>query len=137
MVAIVLLTAQYCGISAGVTLTSNLKQQSLCPGQEGATFTCTATGTDGLTWLVGGRRMIYSPNSRVGVLRSNAQMDEISTLVQVDSIGEGGLARRISVLYVSARPLETAPVVVQCHNGSTMLAEREVFWHRETGVCAR
>ena len=118
--------------NGGVVLTSNLKQQSLCAGQGGATFTCTATGHE-LTWLVGERRMIYSPNARVGALRSNAESDEIAILMRVENIGEGGLARRMSVLYVSARPLETAAVIVQCHNGSTESAEREVFWRREAG----
>ena len=77
--------------------------------------------------------MIYSPNARVGAIRSNAESDEIAILMRVENIGDGVLARRMSVLYVSARPLETAAVIVQCHNGSAESAEREVFWRREAG----
>ena len=78
--------------------------------------------------------MIYSSNAIEGAIRSNPEMDEIAILMKVENIEEGGLARRMSVLYVSARPLETAAVVVQCHNGSAESAEREVFRRREAGM---
>ena len=82
--------------------------------------------------------MIYSFKARVGAIRSNPEQDEIAVLMRVQNIEENyRSARWISLLYVSARPWETAAVVVQCHNGSRKSAEREVFWRRETGTCAR
>ena len=78
--------------------------------------------------------MIYSTNARVGAIRSNPEQDEIAVLMQASDVGEGGLARRMSVLYVSARPEEIAPVMVQCHNGNKEAAEQEIFWRREAGT---
>lgn len=123
----------YTAGSNAVTLLSTLKQGSLCPGDGGVTLTCAATGTD-LTWLVGGRMMSYNANARVGSIRSNAESDEIAILMRVDTIGGSGIAHRMSVLHVNARPHATEPLRVQCHNGTTHFAEEVIFWRKEAGT---
>ena len=116
-----------------VTLGSTLKQGALCAGEGMATFTCTAVGTD-LVWLVDWRMMSYNANARVGAIRSNAQSDQISILVRVESRGDdSAVASRMSVLTISELPSARAPLTVRCHNGSTEVGEEIRFWRRQAG----
>ena len=88
-------------------------------------------GTD-LTWMVGPRMMSYNVNARVGSIRANAE--ETAILLRVDSAGENGIARRISVLTIDARPLAADPVSVRCHNGSAEFAQEIHFWPKTAGI---
>ena len=125
----------YCvGIySNEVKLDSTLRQNSLCKGDEGVSFTCIATGTD-LTWLLSNRMMSYNTNARVGSIRSNIETGETAILMRVDPIEENDIdRRRTSVLTITAQPSAAAPLRVRCHNGSAQSASEITFWRREAG----
>lgn len=115
-----------------VTVGSTLKQGSLCPGEDTATFTCSAVGTD-LIWTVDGRMMSYNANAQVGAIRSNAQSDQTAILIRVESLA-GRVANRMSVLTITALPSATGPITVRCHNGSTTFALELRFWRRVAGI---
>ena len=76
--------------------------------------------------------MSYNINAEVGAIRSNVKGTAI--LLQVDSAGENGIARRLSVLTVGAQPLATGSVRVRCHNGSTVFGEEIEFLPNEAGM---
>ena len=79
--------------------------------------------------------MSYNANARVGAIRSNAQSDQTSILMRVESRGDGsGVASRMSVLTISELPSARAPLTVACHNGSTEVGEEIRFWRRQAGI---
>lgn len=116
------------GVNA-VALDWTLDQGSLCPGEELATFLCSAVGTD-LTWNVSGNTLSYNANAQVGALRSNAPGDEIAVLVRVDDREDNGRAMRVSVLTIMRQLSSTEPVTVMCHNGSSAFGKQKEFWRK-------
>ena len=125
--------------NAVVTLQSTLKQGSLCPGDEVATFTCTARGTE-LTWVVNinGTLMNYNAHDRVGSIRSNIDEDQRALLSRVDDIGENGVASRISVLIITAQSSATdsEAFIIMCCNGSREFTEEQRFLRRVASRCS-
>ena len=115
-----------------VVLDSTLEQGSLCPGEDIATFLCSAVGTD-LTWTVNGNTLSYNANARIGALRSNAQGDEIAFLIRVDNRESNGRAMRVSVLTIMRQVSSTESVVVICHNGSSASGKEKVFLRKDAG----
>ena len=119
--------------NAVVTLLSTLKQNSLCPGDGSATFTCTCTGRE-LVWIVNERLMSYNINARVGAVRSNAESDETAILLRKESLGDSGEFNWVSVLTIREKPRITEPTTVQCHNGSARLLQSDTFWPAVAGL---
>lgn len=114
-----------------VTLSSSLKQDSLCPGELYATFTCATIGTD-LTWLVGQKLMSYNANARVGTLRSSS--GTTATLQRKDILQEeNGYGRRLSVLIVNIRSSANEDLIVKCHNGSLAFARSVSYLPKVAG----
>ena len=124
----------YCVLLAShsVILHSTLKQNSLCPGDQVATFTCRAVGTD-LTWVIGDDTMSYNANAQVGALRSNAPGDVTCMLMRVDDREDNGRASRVSVLTINRRLYSDESVTVKCHNGSSEFGESRTFRRRSAG----
>ena len=124
------------GSSPGVILDSTLKQSSLCPGNVSTTFTCTASGTD-LVWIVGGTTLPFNRNAIAGRSRTDPERDITATLLHINNAEENGYADRFSILTVSAQPQATEMLSVQfsvqCHNGSSNLAEEVVYLPRVVG----
>ncbi len=104
-------------IPSGVRLASTLRQNSLCPGEEFATFSCIASGTE-LVWIVGGRSISFNQNAIVGASRISPEGNIRAILMNIDSEEGAGYAVRLSVLTVSAEPQAIDMLSVKCHNGS-------------------
>ncbi len=121
------------GSSPGVIiLDSTLKQSSLCPGNVSTTFTCTASGTD-LVWIVGGTTLPFNRNAIAGRSRTDPERDITATLLHISNAEENGYADRFSVLTARAQLQATEMLSVQCHNGSSNLAEEMVYLPRVAG----
>lgn len=107
-----------------ITLTSSLKQTTLCPGDSAATFTCIANGTD-LTWIVGGSILSYNAYADVDALRGSSGVKAI--LLQIEELQPNGYGRRLSVLTIKVQPQASDALVVQCHNGTASTAKSSTF----------
>ncbi len=110
------------GNPSGAMLASTLKQSSLCPDEESATFTCTASGTE-LVWIVGGTTLSFNLNANVGTSRTYSERAITAILVHIDNAEFNGYAVRLSVLTVNAQPQATEMLSVRCHNGSNYSAK--------------
>lgn len=111
-----------------VTLSSSLKQGSLCPEDEGATFICTATGSD-IVWVIDNQTSSFNPFSVVG--EKIPRRFYIAILIYVGTRMDGRTVRK-SVLNIHGRP--SGMVTVKCHNGSSSTNETMNYRHEVAGT---
>lgn len=108
-------------------LTTTLKQNSLCPGDFGAKFTCVVTGTD-LKWIIDNKPLQYNMYADEKELRFSLDLKDTSLLLHIWPIGNTtGYAQRVALLFVSLRPHATTVVNVKCQNGNSTDPEEVIF----------
>ena len=98
-----------------VTITSSLKEGTLCPGDLGATFTCVIRGTE-LVWEVDDEVFRFLDN-RTTIGRLKTKKTHSASLLRRTDIG----SRRYeltSVLNINVTNV-TDPITISCHNGLT------------------
>ena len=114
-----------CVVKSDVVLVSSLSQNSLCPHETSATFTCSTSGQD-LLWNINGGSIYFSSSSQPGQL-VQVRAGHVATLLRHSS---GGF---FSVLDIEDTLDTSGVTTVECHNGIT--TQRIEYYHRIAGMC--
>ena len=116
-----------------MTITSSLKQGSLCPGDIGATITCTTIG-NALIWDINGHSFSFRERNEIGQFHTRNGYS--MSLLRKESIGAGEHIF-VSTLHIPLGSLSSTSFRIGCDNGRQ--SSRKFLEYVETvnGKCVR
>lgn len=102
-----------------------VREDSLCPNETSASFTCTTNG-EHLFWILNGIPT-YLDSSRLGVVE-RSPTHAATLLWYYDS----GCISVLNIINTTVSDL----TVVECHNGSDFTTQRIEYYHQIAGRCS-